>query len=122
MRNSHVDKRSARYAARQFVSDVEYEPLEGFVSNETNGNVAVSAASNKTSGRAQGTVKFFNGDKGFGFVRRDNAPDVFIHANELKRSGIEGGVKTGDVLEFEVLAVDGKGPKAANIKMIAVAK
>ena len=116
MRNSHVDKRSNRYAARQFVSDVEYEPVEGFVvGTETNGNSVTE--------RSQGTVKFFNGEKGFGFVRRENnAPDVFIHANELKRSGIEGGVKTGDRLEFDVTAVDGKGPKASNIRMIASAK
>ena len=116
MRNSHVDKRSNRYAARQFVSDVEYEPVESLaMSTETSGNTAVE--------RSQGTVKFFNGEKGFGFVRRENnAPDVFIHANELKRSGIEGGVKTGDRLEFDVTAVDGKGPKASSIKMIAAAK
>ena len=114
MRNSHVDKRSNRYAARQFVSDVEHEPVEGFVvGTETNGVVE----------RSQGTVKFFNGEKGFGFCRRENnASDVFIHANELKRSGIEGGVKTGDRLEFDVTAVEGKGPKASAIKLIAAAK
>ena len=72
--------------------------------------------------REQGVVKFFNVEKGFGFVRRDNAPDVFIHANELKRSGIESGVKTGDKLEFEVIPVDGKGPKASSIKLLVAAK
>ena len=70
--------------------------------------------------RSRGIVKFYNGEKGFGFARRENgAPDVFIHANALKRSGIEDGVKTGDKLEFDVLPVDGKGPKADKIRLLA---
>lgn len=77
----------------------------------TNGNGAAE--------RSQGVVKFFNADKGFGFVKRDGGlSDVFIHANALKRSGIMEGVKTGDKLEFDVLAVDGKGPKADGIKIL----
>jgi cold shock protein len=68
--------------------------------------------------RVQGTVKFFNSDKGFGFATRDGDRDVFIHANELKRSGVEGPVKEGDQLEFDVVPVDGKGPKAQSIRRV----
>lgn len=114
MRTSHVDRRSTRYAARQFVSDIEIPPTEGFVPmSEPDGNTTALE-------RAQGIVKFFNLEKGFGFARRENgASDVFIHANALKRSGIENGVQTGERLEFDVLPVEGKGPKAANIKRLA---
>ena len=110
MRNSHVDKRATRYAARQFVSDYE---------TEVNGAAMKEEIVTSPVERSAGVVKFFNGEKGFGFVRRDGgAPDVFIHANALKRSGIENGVQTGDRLEFDVLPVEGKGPKASNIKYL----
>jgi CspA family cold shock protein len=65
----------------------------------------------------QGVVKFFNSNKGFGFCSMDGGGgDVFIHNNALKRSGIESGVNQGDRLEFDVIEVDGKAPKAENIK------
>jgi CspA family cold shock protein len=108
VRHSHVDRRSTRYAARQFVSDIETEGV-AVMTNEGNGTIE----------RTRGIVKFYNSEKGFGFARRENgASDVFIHANALKRSGIEGPVKTGDKLEFDVLPVDGKGPKANNIRLL----
>ena len=101
-----MDRRSTRDAARQFVSDIETE------------GVAVMTDSGSVE-RAVGVVKFYNSEKGFGFARREGgAVDVFIHANALKRSGIEDPVKTGDKLEFDVVPVDGKGPKASQIKLL----
>ena len=112
MKFPQVERRSRRYAARQFVSDFETGPKGvAFMSEKELGAVE----------RSEGVVKFFNADKGFGFCRRDHGVDVFIHANALKRSGIEGGVQTGDRLEFDVIPVDGKGPKAANIKRLSAA-
>lgn len=70
--------------------------------------------------RVRGVVKFFDEAKGYGFIRVKNQPDVFLHANALKRSGFEGGVKKGDALEFEVQpppSPDGK-PKAASITRV----
>jgi cold shock protein len=60
-----------------------------------------------------GTVKFFNVDKGFGFITPDaGGKDVFVHANDL--GGIV--IKDGSKVEFEV--VQGKkGPQAANVKL-----
>jgi CspA family cold shock protein len=61
----------------------------------------------------QGTVKWFNNVKGYGFIGRDGGPDVFVHY-----SGIEGeGYKTlneGDAVEFEIVQGP-KGPQAANV-------
>lgn len=73
------------------------------------------------TGRDKGEVKFFNSLKGFGFCRRDGRRDVFLHINELRRSGINEEVKPGDVLEFDVVAVPLKGPKAANVKVLSKA-
>ena len=70
--------------------------------------------------RVQGAVKFFKSDKGFGFCTRKDAPDVFIHARELKRCGINVDPDVGDVLEFDVVpGREGKGPSGANFKFIS---
>lgn len=91
--------------AQQYVSDYEVE-----------GEVPLSTS---TAERAQGVVKFFNPEKGFGFCRREGGQsEVFIHANELRRSGLDGPVQTGDHLEFDVIAVPGKSPKAVNLRRV----
>lgn len=72
--------------------------------------------------RLQGVVKFFHSERGFGFVKRDDGGgDVFIHANELKRSGIMDDLESGDRIEFELQPVPNKGAKAVAIKLIAAA-
>jgi cold shock protein len=60
-----------------------------------------------------GTVKFFNSDKGFGFITPDaGGKDVFVHANDLGGAILNEGTK----VEFEV--VQGKkGPQASNVKV-----
>lgn len=75
--------------------------------------------------RFQGVVKFFNPSKGFGFIRRDGAQDVFVHATELRQSGIMDltPIQTGTNVEFEVVFGTDKegtkrGPKAINIKLL----
>lgn len=105
LRRSHVDVRSNKRVARQNVADREYQPK---VSEMSEGN-----------GRLSGTVKFFNPDKGYGFIRRDGGQDVFIHANELRKSGIVdlSPVITGAKMEFNTEIAE-KGPKATNIRMI----
>jgi len=59
-----------------------------------------------------GTVKFFNNMKNFGFISGDDGKDYFVH-----RSGIEGGknINEGDRVSFEVVSGD-RGPKAENVK------
>jgi len=65
----------------------------------------------------KGTVKWFNGKKGFGFIEReDKEKDVFIHASSVKSAGMRF-LKEGDKLEFDL--EDGpKGPSAVNLKKI----
>jgi cold shock protein len=62
----------------------------------------------------KGTVKFFNGGKGFGFITPDGGgKDVFVHANDI--GGAE--LKEGSKVEFEVVAGK-KGPQASNVRLV----
>jgi CspA family cold shock protein len=72
-----------------------------------------------TGEKAQGTVKFFNAMKGFGFIQRDDGqPDAFVHISAVERAGIPT-LNEGDRLEFE-LEVDRRGKTAAvNLQTIS---
>ena len=63
----------------------------------------------------KGTVKFFNTEKGFGFITPDGGgKDVFVHANDLAGAVIQEGTK----VEFEV--VQGKkGPQASGVRVVS---
>lgn len=62
---------------------------------------------------ANGTVKWFNESKGFGFITQDDGPDVFAHYSEISGNGFKS-LTDGDEVSFDVTEGD-KGPKAANI-------
>ncbi len=62
---------------------------------------------------ANGTVKWFNESKGFGFITQDNGPDVFAHYSEISGNGFKTLVE-GEAVSFDVVEGD-KGPKATNI-------
>lgn len=64
---------------------------------------------------ANGTVKWFNESKGFGFITQDDGgSDVFAHYSEIKGDGFKT-LTEGDVVTYEVVEGD-KGPKAINIE------
>ena len=56
--------------------------------------------------REQGTVKWFNNEKGYGFVSRDSGGDVFVHQSAIQADGFRS-LNEGDKIEFEVE----RGPK-----------
>ena len=61
----------------------------------------------------QGTVKWFNAKKGYGFICDEDGADVFVHFSALNMEGFKV-LEEGDTVEYEV--VDGeKGPQAANV-------
>jgi CspA family cold shock protein len=63
---------------------------------------------------ATGTVKWFNGDKGFGFISQDGGgPDVFVHYSAITGSGYRN-LEQGQKVEFEVTEGQ-KGLQAANV-------
>ena len=66
---------------------------------------------------ATGTVKWFNPDKGFGFITPDNGPDVFVHFSAITGTGFRN-LDENDKVEFEITSGP-KGPNAANVRRIA---
>jgi CspA family cold shock protein len=65
---------------------------------------------------AQGTVKWFNSEKGFGFITQDGGADVFVHFSAIGGDGYKE-LKENQRVEFDV--TDGpKGPQAASVTLI----
>lgn len=61
----------------------------------------------------EGTVKWFNESKGFGFIEQAEGKDVFVHYSAIQESGFKS-LAEGDKVQFEI--VEGpKGPAAANV-------
>ena len=63
----------------------------------------------------EGTVKWFNESKGFGFLSREGGPDVFVHHSEIRADGFRT-LNEGDKVQFEVTDSP-KGPRAANVSL-----
>ncbi|MDZ4767398.1 MAG: cold shock domain-containing protein [Chloroflexota bacterium] len=61
--------------------------------------------------RSRGTVKWFNGDKGYGFVTPESGPDLFIHYSEIRGGGFRT-LNEGDKVEFDI--TEGKKGKQAS--------
>jgi CspA family cold shock protein len=66
--------------------------------------------------RLKGTVKWFNNAKGYGFLGRDDGPDVFIHYSSITTEGYKS-LQEGDKVEFEIVQGQ-KGPQAANVTKV----
>ena len=64
----------------------------------------------------QGTVKWFNDAKGFGFITRENGPDVFVHHTAIQAEGFRS-LSEGQRVEFEVVQGP-KGLQATNVRPI----
>jgi CspA family cold shock protein len=68
----------------------------------------IEAFSKETEMSATGTVKFFNAQKGFGFIQPTNGgPDVFVHVSAVERAGMRGLVE-GQKLSYDVVSERGK--------------
>jgi CspA family cold shock protein len=67
--------------------------------------------------RLKGTVKWFNNAKGYGFIGRNDGPDVFVHYSAISSEGYKS-LQEGDQGEFEI-AEGQKGPQAANVVKVA---
>jgi CspA family cold shock protein len=65
---------------------------------------------------ATGTVKFFNDEKGFGFISRPDGDDVFVHFSNIEGTGRRT-LADGQSVEFEI-APGRKGPEAVNVRAI----
>jgi cold shock protein len=63
-----------------------------------------------------GTVKFFNADRGFGFISREQGDDVFVHVSNIQGDGPRS-LTEGDRVEFDT-APGRKGEEAQNVRLI----
>ncbi len=61
----------------------------------------------------QGKVKWFNSDKGFGFIEREGGDDVFVHFSAIQMDGYKS-LEEGQTVEFDIVKGD-RGPQAANV-------
>lgn len=66
---------------------------------------------------AQGTVKWFNSEKGFGFISTENGQDVFAHFSAIQTNGFKT-LEEGQKVEFDVEEGQ-RGPQAVNITKLA---
>lgn len=64
----------------------------------------------------QGIVKWFNAEKGFGFIEIEGENDVFVHFSAIQQDGYKS-LDEGQEVEFEVVEGD-RGPQAANVSKI----
>ncbi|MBU9712270.1 cold-shock protein [Evansella tamaricis] len=62
---------------------------------------------------AEGTVKWFNSDKGFGFIEQEGGDDIFVHFSAIQGDGFKT-LEEGQRVEFEITDGD-RGPQASNV-------
>ena len=68
------------------------------------------------SEKVAGTVKWFNDEKGFGFIARESGADVFVHHSAILGDGFKS-LAEGDKVEFEI-GDSPKGPRAENVERV----
>lgn len=74
-------------------------------------------AEEKKLARMKGKVKWFNNAKGYGFIGRDDGPDVFVHYSAIGAEGYKS-LQEGDEVEFEIVQGQ-KGPQADKVIKVA---
>src|SRR3954447_9852004 len=83
------------------------------ISARTNGRASNAFVRFKEANMATGTVKFFNSQKGFGFIQQEGGgPDVFVHVSAVERAGMRGLVE-GQKVSFDIEADRRSGKSAA---------
>ena len=72
----------------------------------------------EASNMLNGTVKFFNSTKGFGFLTTPEGEDIFFHKSNVKDTGFRDELRQGDNVKFEI-RVEQKGKRAYNIARVS---
>jgi cold shock protein len=69
-------------------------------------------------GALTGIVKWFDPNKGYGFISRDGGKDVFVHARDLRASGIQDDLERDEELSFDLAHQPDGRPRAVNVERI----
>jgi len=69
---------------------------------------------------SEGTVKWFNSKKGFGFIATQDGRDVFVHYSDISSDGYKA-LEEGDSVSFEIVEGE-KGPRAENVIVVSSSK
>ena len=64
-----------------------------------------------------GVVKWFNNEKGFGFITAENGEDVFLHHSQVKEKGNDKDIHEGESVSFDIVQ-NPKGPSAVNVQKL----
>jgi CspA family cold shock protein len=75
-----------------------------------------STLEKEVSTMAEGTVKFFSEQKGYGFIEQEDGPDVFVHHSDINMEGFKN-LAEGDRVSFEI-GEGAKGPAAKNVRKL----
>src|SRR5215831_12967359 len=113
--NMHAPARLCERRLTPFARCVRGWPRQSW---EASGPVPAAGAAYRTKKvkMAQGTVKWFNGDKGYGFIEVGDGPDVFVHFSAITGGGYRS-LEEGQKVEFDVTQGQ-KGPQAENVEVI----
>lgn len=109
-----LTERNGRVSATELKIEGEPLPVEDRPADSSSGGGRFGGGQPRetTGERVEGTVKFFNAMKGFGFIQRDDGqPDAFVHISAVERAGLQG-LDEGQRLSFE-LEIDRRGKMAA---------
>jgi CspA family cold shock protein len=103
--------RVARAVSRGHVAPT---PLFTYTDESTDWSNGSVRTQEKRNALATGTVKFFNAEKGYGFISREQGDDVFVHYSNIQGSGYKS-LNEGQKVEFDV-APGRKGEEAQNVR------
>ena len=101
------------------IAPLRFTCLGGFFMWEQSGTSRVNIQSlegDSVMEKEKGTVKWFNGSKGYGFIERESGGDVFVHYKEIAGDGFKS-LNEGDRVEF-VVTQGQKGPAASDVSVI----
>jgi CspA family cold shock protein len=105
------------FARHQGIATAIPQPLAVFLwSSDQARRLSFTTPCQEDHAMAHGTVKWFNDQKGFGFIMQDDGPDVFVHYSAIQESGFKS-LNEGDQVEFQVTQGP-KGPQAQAVKKI----
>jgi CspA family cold shock protein len=90
--------------------------VRSYAARVVGGSLGLAALRKEVIALATGTVKFFNAEKGFGFIEREDADDVFVHYSAIQTSGYRT-LEEGQRVEFDV-GPGKKGEEAQNVRPI----